>query len=90
MAENDTRDNVFDSSLQHLGGVYAKALFGVVEKAGNTDEVVEINIPPELVGMYVHGASGDMIARIAWRSPEFSGTPFNWAIALDQAVWVLR
>jgi len=41
MADKDARDNVFDSSLRHLGNVYAKALFGATEKAGNTDEVVE-------------------------------------------------
>lgn len=41
MSDSDVRDNVFDSSLKHLGNVYAKALFGASEKAGNTEEVVE-------------------------------------------------
>lgn len=41
MSDKDARDNVFDSSLRHLGKVYAKALFGATEKVGNTDEVVE-------------------------------------------------
>lgn len=41
MPDKEVRDNVFDSSLRHLGNVYAKALFGATEKAGNTDEVVE-------------------------------------------------
>ena len=41
MPDKDQQENVFDSNLQHLGNVYAKALFGATEKAGNTKEVVE-------------------------------------------------
>jgi F-type H+-transporting ATPase subunit delta len=39
MAESDQK-TVFDTGLQHLGGVYAKALLGATEKAGNTDTVL--------------------------------------------------
>lgn len=41
MSDNAPQDKVFDSNLRHLGNVYAKALFGAAEKAGNTDEVVQ-------------------------------------------------
>lgn len=40
MSDND-QDTIFDSHLQHLGDVYAKALFGAAQKAGKLDEVVE-------------------------------------------------
>jgi len=39
MAESDHK-TVFDTGLQHLGGVYAKALLGATENAGNTETVV--------------------------------------------------
>jgi len=32
---------VFDAGLQHLGQVYAKALLGATEKAGNSEPVIE-------------------------------------------------
>lgn len=40
MAEADQK-TVFDTGLQYLGGVYAKALLGATEKAGNTDSVLD-------------------------------------------------
>lgn len=41
MSDNGTQEKVFDTGLQHLGNVYAKAFFSAVEKAGNTDEAIE-------------------------------------------------
>lgn len=41
MSDHEQRDSVFDSHLQQLGKVYAKALLGATAKTGNTDEVVE-------------------------------------------------
>lgn len=38
MADKKT---VFDTGVQYLGGVYAKALLGATEKAGNTETVLE-------------------------------------------------
>jgi F-type H+-transporting ATPase subunit delta len=34
------QETVFDTGRQYLGGVYAKALLGATEKAGNTDAVL--------------------------------------------------
>ncbi|MBP87920.1 MAG: ATP synthase F1 subunit delta [Planctomycetaceae bacterium] len=39
MAEAEQK-TVFDTGRQYLGGVYAKALLGATEKAGNTDNVL--------------------------------------------------
>ena len=39
MAEADQK-TISDTGLQHLGGVYAKALLGATEKAGNTEAVL--------------------------------------------------
>src|SRR5262245_31655452 len=36
-----TRHDTLDAGRQHLGSVYAKALLGAAEKAGQTDQVVE-------------------------------------------------
>lgn len=41
MTEQPQHPTVFDSDTQHLGGVYAKALLGVTEKQGISDEVLE-------------------------------------------------
>jgi F-type H+-transporting ATPase subunit delta len=41
MAETIKHPTVLDSVQQHLGDVYAKALLGASEKAGNTDQVLE-------------------------------------------------
>jgi len=41
MAETIKHPTVLDSEQQHLGDVYAKALLGASEKAGNTDQVLE-------------------------------------------------
>jgi F-type H+-transporting ATPase subunit delta len=41
MTEQPQHPTVFDSGTQHLGGVYAKALLGVTEKQGISDEVLE-------------------------------------------------
>lgn len=40
MTEQPQHATVFDSDTQHLGGVYAKALLGVTEKQGISDEVL--------------------------------------------------
>ena len=40
MAET-RQDTVFDTTQQHLGSVYAKALLGAAENAGNTEAVLE-------------------------------------------------
>lgn len=39
--QNGTRSNGFDAGQQYLGNVYAKALLGVTEHAGNTEQVVD-------------------------------------------------
>ncbi len=41
MTENGHHPTVFDSDQQYLGSTYAKALLGVTEKRGTTDEVLE-------------------------------------------------
>lgn len=41
MTENGQHPTVFDTGRQHLGSTYAKALLGVTEKRGVTDEVLE-------------------------------------------------
>ncbi|MFO0904795.1 MAG: ATP synthase F1 subunit delta [Pirellulales bacterium] len=39
--QNGPRSNGFDAGQQYLGNVYAKALLGVTEQAGNTEQVVD-------------------------------------------------
>ena len=41
MSDSDLQSTVLDSAEQHLGGVYAKALLGACDKAGNTSAVLE-------------------------------------------------
>ena len=40
-SENKTKDSVFDTDRQYLGGVYARALLGMAEKTGQVDLLVE-------------------------------------------------
>src|SRR5215510_3434181 len=37
-----TRHDTLDAGRQHLGSVYAKALLGAADKAGQTDQVVDV------------------------------------------------
>ena len=41
MTEEVQQSTVFDSGLQHLGSVYAKALMGAAAKSGDADQVLE-------------------------------------------------
>jgi F-type H+-transporting ATPase subunit delta len=41
MAENRAKSDTIDAGRQHLGTVYAKALLGAAEKAGQADQVVD-------------------------------------------------
>ncbi len=38
---------------------------------------------------FVQPQTGEIIARVSWSSPSFSGAPFDWSIDLDQAVWLI-
>jgi len=40
MSNSESKSSGFDSGRQHLGNVYAKALLGVTEAAGNTEAVL--------------------------------------------------
>jgi F-type H+-transporting ATPase subunit delta len=41
MASTDGKPTTFDTGRQHLGAVYAKALLGATQAAGNTQEVLD-------------------------------------------------
>ena len=41
-------------------------------------------------GRFVQPATNEMTAIIKWESPQFSGPPFNWDIAIDEAVWLIQ
>ena len=38
---------------------------------------------------FVHPETNQILTRVIWESPSFSGTPFVWSINVDQAVWIL-
>lgn len=39
---------------------------------------------------FVHPLTDEIISKITWTSPSFSGAPFTWSIDLDEAVWVIE
>ncbi len=56
--------------------------------ATNQDSVVEVFATGDL-GNYVHPQTGEIIVKLTWSSPSFTGSPFNWSVNVDQAVWMI-
>ena len=54
--------------------------------AENSDTVVQVSAEGDL-SRFIHPLTGELIARVTWTSPEFTGSPFLWSMDLDQAVW---
>ncbi len=59
-----------------------------IRAAPASEEQILVDATGDLTD-YVNQANGELIARISWESPEFAGLPFNWSIALDQAIWLV-
>jgi V8-like Glu-specific endopeptidase len=38
---------------------------------------------------FVHPLTGEIIARVGWSSPQFSGSSFNWTVNVDQFGWLI-
>ena len=52
----------------------------------DTETVIDVGTFGNL-DRFVHPLNREIIARITFESPSFAGTPFNWSIDIDQAVW---
>ena len=74
MAESDHK-TVFDTGRQYLGGVYAKALLGATEKAGNTEAVLA----------ELDSVSGDVLAKI----PNLKATLSSPRVPLEAKIGIL-
>jgi len=66
---------VFDTDQQHLGTVYAKALLGATEKAGNTEAVLS----------ELHSVNADVLARL----PQLKATLASPRVPLEAKLSVL-
>ncbi len=56
---------------------------------GNSDSVVD-GVAGGDLSRFIHPLTGEVIARLSWKSESFSGSPFVWSIDVDQAVWLIE
>ncbi|MDG2012917.1 MAG: trypsin-like serine protease [Pirellulaceae bacterium] len=56
--------------------------------ATNADSVVTVAGTGDL-SRFVKSGTGEIISKISWLSPEFSGTPYFWNVNVDQFGWVI-
>ena len=56
--------------------------------ATNADSVVTIAGTGDL-SRFVKSGTGEIISKVSWLSPEFSGTPYFWNINVDQFGWLI-
>lgn len=54
--------------------------------ASSADTVVTVT-PAGDLSRFVQAGTREITASVIWSSPEFTGSPFNWTVDLDQAVW---
>ncbi|MCP4464178.1 MAG: hypothetical protein GY819_15410 [Planctomycetaceae bacterium] len=57
-----------------------------VTTATNTDLVVKYSATGD-ISRFVNQQTGEIIAKMTWLSPGFTGSPFAWTIDVDQAGW---
>ena len=38
---------------------------------------------------FIHPLTDEIIAKVKWESPEFTGASFFWDVDIDQAVWLI-
>lgn len=53
-----------------------------------SDESIEIT-PAGDVTRFIQPITNEITTHIVWESESFTGTPFNWSIDLDEAVWLI-
>ncbi|MCP4082313.1 MAG: hypothetical protein GY743_18935, partial [Planctomycetaceae bacterium] len=59
-----------------------------VRYVSDTPELIEVS-PGGDVSRFVNPISGDVTARVSWRSPAFAGGTYFWSLNMDQMIWVL-
>ncbi len=60
-----------------------------VRPAPNSDTMIESTIVGDPT-RFVQPGSREVTAQITWLSDSFAGTPFNWSVDLDEAVWLIN
>lgn len=54
-----------------------------------TDESVKITATGDLT-RFIHPLTDEIIAKVKWESPSFSGSTFSWSIDVDEAIWLIQ
>lgn len=57
--------------------------------ASSSDVIVDATATGNL-DRFIHPSTQEILARVVWTSPSFSGSAFDWFIDLDQAVWQIQ
>lgn len=60
-----------------------------VRAVATSDDSIELT-PGGDLSRFIHPLHNEITAHIVWKSDEFSGEPFNWAIDVDEAVWLIE
>ena len=60
-----------------------------IRPASSADTVVDAAAIGNL-NNYVNQINGEIIARVTFSSPSFSGSTFTWSVDIDQAVWLIE
>jgi len=56
--------------------------------ASDTETVVQVAANGDL-DRFVNPATNEILSRVRWTSPGFSGTPFAWTVDVDQMGWLI-